>query len=103
MQAPEFLSAHAGHVEQALANMLDARASVVAAPLLAAMRYSLLAGGKRIRPTLLMECYLACGGRQIDKVMPAALAIECIHTYSLIHDDLPCMDDDDLRLSQTIR
>jgi len=97
MQAPAFLSNHASHVEQALADMLDARASVVARPLLAAMRYSLLAGGKRVRPALLIECYLACGGHQIESVMPAALAIECIHTYSLIHDDLPCMDDDDLR------
>jgi len=97
MQAPEFLSTHAQHVEQALAEMLDKRSSVVAPPLLAAMRYSLLAGGKRIRPALLMECYDACGGTQSQRIMPAALAIECIHTYSLIHDDLPCMDDDDLR------
>ncbi len=102
MQAPEFLSTHATHVEQALASMLDARASVVAPSLLAAMRYSLLAGGKRIRPALLLECYQACGGARSDaidqdQIMPAALAIECIHTYSLIHDDLPCMDDDDLR------
>jgi len=97
MQAPEFLSAHAGHVHHALAAMLDARASVVPEPLLEAMRYSLLAGGKRIRPALLLECYSACGGSQPESAMPAALAIECIHTYSLIHDDLPCMDDDDLR------
>ncbi len=97
MQAPEFLGIHASHVEQALADMLDVRASVVAPQLLDAMRYSLLAGGKRIRPSLLISCYQACGGRQTDLVMPAALAIECIHTYSLIHDDLPCMDDDDLR------
>ncbi|MFQ5345464.1 MAG: polyprenyl synthetase family protein [Mariprofundus sp.] len=97
MQAPEFLSAHASHMEQALADMLDARASVVSSRLLDAMRYSLLAGGKRIRPALLLECYAACGGKQPETAMPAALAIECIHTYSLIHDDLPCMDDDDLR------
>jgi len=103
MQAPEFLSTHAKHVEQALHTMLDARTSVVAPSLLAAMRYSLLAGGKRIRPALLLECYQACGGTEADlieksdQIMPTALAIECIHTYSLIHDDLPCMDDDDLR------
>ena len=100
MQAPEFLTTHAKHVQQALADMLDARASVVAPSLLAAMRHSLLAGGKRIRPALLLECYQACGGTQADHAMPAALAIECIHTYSLIHDDLPCMDDDDLRRGQ---
>ncbi len=102
MQAPEFLSTHAADVEQALHTMLDARTSVVASSLLAAMRYSLLAGGKRIRPALLLESYQACGGIRSEtinkeQIMPAALAIECIHTYSLIHDDLPCMDDDDLR------
>jgi len=102
MQAPEFLTTHAVHVELALVNMLDMRASVVAPKLLAAMRYSLLAGGKRIRPALLIESYLACSNKDLDlsdleRIMPAALAIECIHTYSLIHDDLPCMDDDDLR------
>jgi len=97
VQAPVFLTAHAAHVEAALADMLDARTSVVPERLLAAMRYSLLAGGKRIRPALLLECYLACGGAHAKTAMPAALAIECIHTYSLIHDDLPCMDDDDLR------
>lgn len=97
MQAPEFLSAHASHVEQSLTDMLDIRHSAVAERLLSAMRYSLLAGGKRIRPALLLECYRACGGKDVDLVMPAALAIECMHTYSLIHDDLPCMDDDDLR------
>jgi len=102
MQAPEFLTTHAMHVEQALADMLNRRASVIAPTLLAAMRYSLLAGGKRIRPALLLECYVACGGEldSTTRIMPAALAIECIHTYSLIHDDLPCMDDDDLRRGQ---
>jgi len=97
MQAPKFLSQHASHVEQALTEMLDTRRNVVVGRLLSAMRYSLLAGGKRIRPALLLECYKTCGGTDIDSVMPAALAIECMHTYSLIHDDLPCMDDDDLR------
>jgi len=97
VQAPVFLSKHAAHVEQALAEMLDARAKVTPKPLLEAMRYSLLAGGKRIRPALLLECYAACGGHNPSDAMPATLAIECIHTYSLIHDDLPCMDDDDLR------
>jgi len=84
-------------VQDALAAMLDARTAVVPERLLKAMRYSLLAGGKRIRPALLLECYAACGGKSPAAAMPAALAIECIHTYSLIHDDLPCMDDDDMR------
>ncbi|MBI4661599.1 MAG: polyprenyl synthetase family protein [Verrucomicrobia bacterium] len=61
-----------------------------------AMRYSLFAGGKRIRPALCLAAAEACGGSQ-DTAMPLACAIECIHTYSLIHDDLPAMDDDDYR------
>ena len=60
------------------------------------MRYSLRAGGKRLRPILLMECAQICGG-SIEDSIPFACAIEMIHTYSLIHDDLPAMDDDDLR------
>ena len=61
-----------------------------------AMRYSLLAGGKRIRPMLLLEFCRICGG-EIDAAIDVACAIEMLHTYSLIHDDLPCMDDDALR------
>jgi geranylgeranyl diphosphate synthase type II len=62
----------------------------------AAMRYSLFAGGKRVRPILALASAEAAGGSEED-AMPAACALECIHTYSLIHDDLPAMDDDDLR------
>lgn len=58
-----------------------------------AMRYSLLAGGKRIRPILCLEFMRLCGGDPA-KALPAACGIEMLHTYSLIHDDLPCMDDD---------
>ena len=60
------------------------------------MRYSLTAGGKRIRPILLMAACEFCGGKA-EEALPYACAIEYIHTYSLIHDDLPCMDDDELR------
>ncbi len=60
------------------------------------MSYSLMAGGKRLRPMLVLLACEACGGT-IESAMPAACAIEMIHTYSLIHDDLPAMDDDDLR------
>lgn len=60
------------------------------------MRYSLLSGGKRIRPVLLLEFYKLCGGEG-DSALNFAAAIEMIHTYSLIHDDLPCMDNDDMR------
>lgn len=62
-----------------------------------AMKYSLCGGGKRIRPFLLTEAYSACGGKDINDIMNFACAVEMIHTYSLIHDDLPCMDDDDMR------
>ena len=61
-----------------------------------AMRYSLLAGGKRIRPILVLEFCRISGG-DINAALPVACAIEMLHTYSLIHDDLPCMDNDDLR------
>lgn len=61
-----------------------------------AMRYSLINGGKRLRPTLVLEFCKMCGG-DMDKAMAYACAVEYVHTYSLIHDDLPCMDDDDLR------
>ncbi len=61
-----------------------------------AMRYSLLAGGKRLRPVLTLETCRMCGG-DVEKAVPFACAVELVHTYSLIHDDLPCMDDDDLR------
>jgi geranylgeranyl diphosphate synthase type II len=61
-----------------------------------AMRYSLLAGGKRIRPVLVLQFCKASGGSP-DAALPFAAAVEMLHTYSLIHDDLPCMDNDDLR------
>ena len=61
-----------------------------------AMRYSVENGGKRIRPCLMLEFCRLCGG-DVKKTMPLACALEMIHTYSLIHDDLPCMDNDDFR------
>lgn len=64
-----------------------------------AMRYSLLSGGKRIRPVLTLE-FARLGGIDYRLALPFACALELVHTYSLIHDDLPCMDDDDLRRGQ---
>jgi geranylgeranyl diphosphate synthase type II len=64
-----------------------------------AMRYSVFAGGKRLRPVLCLAAAEACGGTP-KNALPAACAVEFVHTYSLIHDDLPCMDDDDLRRGQ---
>lgn len=62
----------------------------------AAMRYSVFSGGKRVRPIIAIESAIACGG-SFKNILPPAAAIELVHTYSLIHDDLPAMDDDDLR------
>ena len=64
--------------------------------LLESMHYSLTAGGKRLRPVLVLAFCRACGGDD-EKALPVACALEMVHTYSLIHDDLPCMDNDDLR------
>src|SRR5882724_3597642 len=61
-----------------------------------AMRYSLQAGGKRLRPVFVLAAAELCGPDAYNAI-PAAVAVECVHTYSLIHDDLPCMDNDDLR------
>jgi geranylgeranyl diphosphate synthase type II len=82
-------------VEPRLAASLTA--SPEAAPrLVDAMRYALLAPGKRLRPALVLWAAQACGGTW-DAAAPAAVAVEMIHAYSLVHDDLPAMDDDDLR------
>ncbi|MCK4571744.1 polyprenyl synthetase family protein [candidate division WOR-3 bacterium] len=62
-----------------------------------AMRYTVLAGGKRIRPILLITIYQLCGGKDLNKIFPVACALEFIHSYSLIHDDLPAIDNDDYR------
>src|SRR6266446_1490935 len=61
-----------------------------------AMRYSIFAGGKRLRPILCLAAAECCGAKP-ETALPLACAVECVHTYSLIHDDLPCMDNDDLR------
>ncbi len=97
MQAPQFLAEHALSVENFCKQTLENKRPHVPTRLLDAMLYSLLAGGKRVRPALVLACYQACGGKDLDVALPAAASIECMHTYSLIHDDLPCMDDDDLR------
>jgi geranylgeranyl pyrophosphate synthase len=62
-----------------------------------ALRYALLSDGKRLRPALCVACYRAVGGRNDDAIQRLAAAFEVMHTYSLVHDDLPCMDDDDVR------
>ena len=90
------LAERRGRVEAALRGALE-RGTADAPPALAeAMRYSLLAPGKRLRPILTMLACEALGG-PAERAMPGACAVEMVHTYSLIHDDLPAMDDDDLR------
>lgn len=90
------LKRHAHSVETYLRDALKRQAQ---APkkLIEAIDYSLMAGGKRLRPSLVLECAVACGGEVNSSALAAAGAIELIHTFSLVHDDLPAMDDDDLR------
>ena len=87
---------HLRHLVEAYLAELRFASEPAAAGLEEAMRYSLLAGGKRIRPVLALATASAIG-RDPASVMPLAAALELIHTYSLIHDDLPAMDDDDMR------
>ena len=90
-----FLSTRTAAVNRALDDLLPPE-DTKPATIHRAMRYSIFAGGKRIRPALCLAAVGACGGKEID-AMPLACAVECIHTYSLIHDDLPAMDNDDFR------
>lgn len=89
-----YLSEIGGEVDRFLAQCL--KRDGVPDILLQAMEYSLLAGGKRLRPALCLV-WAEMAGESRKHVLPAAAALECIHTYSLVHDDLPAMDDDDLR------
>jgi geranylgeranyl diphosphate synthase, type II len=92
---PAFLDRSAAAVDRALDRFLPS-AATKPSTIHRAMRYSLFAGGKRIRPALCLAAAAACGGKD-DAALPLACAVECIHTYSLIHDDLPAMDNDDYR------
>lgn len=91
----KFLEGSTAAVNRALDGLLPA-ASQKPATIHKAMRYSLFAGGKRMRPALCLAAAEACGGSWAA-ALPLACAVECIHTYSLIHDDLPAMDNDDFR------
>ncbi len=90
-----YIASRCRRVDAALDRFLP-KARVKPVTIHKAMRYSLFAGGKRLRPVLCLAAAEACGGRE-ENALPLACAVECIHTYSLIHDDLPCMDDDDFR------
>jgi geranylgeranyl diphosphate synthase, type II len=91
----EYLISRQKMVDGALQSYLP-KSSVKPKTIHKAMRYSVFAGGKRLRPILCLAAGESCGGEALA-ALPLACAVECIHTYSLIHDDLPCMDDDDLR------
>lgn len=95
MKLEKLLEKRTGRIEKALAASLP-RLSEKPKKLNDAVRYAVLSGGKRVRPILVLAACEAVGGRP-DKAMPAAVAIELIHSYSLAHDDLPCMDNDGFR------
>ena len=95
MDVKEILSDYAEMTERALDRYLPPTECLQKNVILAA-RHSLTAGGKRIRPALVMEFCRVCGGEP-ESALPVACAIEMMHTFSLIHDDLPCMDNDDMR------
>ena len=94
-QFQEWLIEHSARTESALESLLDSD-QTTPKRLHEAMRYAAQGGGKRIRP-LLVYAAGSLGGAKAEALDAAAVAIECIHAYSLVHDDLPCMDDDDLR------
>lgn len=95
MNLKSYLTSRQKQIDRALDRYLP-KANTKPATIHKAMRYSLFAGGKRLRPILCLAAAEACGGK-IDNAMPLACAMECIHTYSLVHDDLPSMDNDDFR------
>ncbi|MGD0541538.1 MAG: polyprenyl synthetase family protein [Tepidisphaeraceae bacterium] len=97
VDAAELLERSARLVTEYFAR-LDAKYPTAPPRLVEAIKYSLMAGGKRLRPALVLECARACGdGEPSASALAAAVAMELIHTFSLVHDDLPAMDDDDLR------
>ncbi|MEO6053173.1 MAG: polyprenyl synthetase family protein [Chthoniobacterales bacterium] len=95
MNLADYLENRCKQIDRALKSFLPA-VKVRPATIHKAMHYSLFAGGKRLRPVLCLAAAEACGGAVASALAPAC-AVECLHTYSLIHDDLPCMDDDDFR------
>src|SRR5437762_3588365 len=95
MDLKAYLRTRQRKIDRALDRYLP-KANTKPATLHKAMRYSLFAGGKRLRPILCLAAAEACRG-SVDNALPLACALECIHTYSLVHDDLPSMDNDDFR------
>ena len=98
MNLESYLEERRGWIDETLDRLLPASRGP-ARTVAAAMRYAVLAGGKRLRPIVAIAACEACGGDR-DQVLEPATALELLHTYSLVHDDLPAMDDDDLRRGQ---
>ena len=96
MSNEEWIARYKNQLEGYLREFYEKRSSLPQSRLFEAMQYSLMAGGKRLRPVLAMEFCRLCGG-DWHQAVPFAAAVEMIHTYSLIHDDLPAMDNDDFR------
>jgi geranylgeranyl pyrophosphate synthase len=103
-RAPELVRAHLAATAQRIDTDLDRRLAIPAhlgprdpeRNLREAMRYAVLGGGKRLRPALVLAAAQACHG-SIERALPAAAAVELLHAYTLVHDDLPAMDDDEVR------
>ena len=92
-----YLEGERADVEVALARAVDALAADLAPVVADAVRHGVLGGGKRLRPVLCVSAYTACGGDASEALYDLAASLELVHAYSLMHDDLPCMDDADLR------
>ncbi len=92
-----YLEAHRERVEEALGRALTRLEERLSGELSAAVAHGVTGGGKRLRPILCVAAYEACGGRAVDAVYDLGASLEMIHAYSLMHDDLPCMDDAELR------
>ncbi len=101
MTFEKWLADRAAGIDARLANLLAEKSQSLLVPerLAGAMRHAVMAGGKRVRPFLVLESAAVFGG-EMDAAMPAALALELVHCYSLAHDDLPAMDNDELRRGQ---
>ncbi len=94
---PSNLMSYAQMVEEELSRQMPEESDLFQKEVFSACRYSLLGGGKRLRPYLCMTFYELCSGRSASEALTFASGIEMIHSYSLIHDDLPCMDNSDYR------
>lgn len=94
---PEYLAFEAQYVESALKRAVTGLEDRLSPEVVAVIRYGIMGGGKRLRPILCVSAYTTCGGTRCAEIYDLGASLEMIHAYSLMHDDLPCMDDADLR------